>query len=176
MSTTDQTIDWETELPLHREWMVRLAQRRLGDSHASEDVVQEVILGVVRQNPQLEDSSKVKAWLYQIVVRRVADYLRIQYRHLRAVDELASAEGRDRTEESLDWLLATEQQDLLATAIQKISETERQIILLKYTRNWSYKQLGEQLGLSERAVEYQLVLAKQKLRTEFRKLNGYDYE
>jgi hypothetical protein len=37
MKTQHQIIDWETELPLHREWMVRIALFRLRDSHGSEE-------------------------------------------------------------------------------------------------------------------------------------------
>jgi len=176
MSITDQSIDWETELPLHREWMVRTALRRIGDAHASEDVVQDVILGVVRQNPRLDDVSKVRSWLYQVVIRRVADHLRIRYRDVRAVSEIAASENPCEQAESLDWMLASEQHDLLGIAIQRLPDVERQIILLKYTQNWSYKQLAAKLELSERAVEYQLVRAKQKLRHELQRLNGNEDE
>ncbi|MEM8668843.1 MAG: RNA polymerase sigma factor [Planctomycetota bacterium] len=176
MATTDQTIDWEAELPLHREWMLALARRRLGDSHASEDVVQEVLLSVVRQNPQLDDSTKVRSWLYQVVIRRVADHLRIRYRQPDSVGELTPTDEGSLQDGGWEWMLAKEQRHLLKVALGQLSDLERDIIMLKYTGNWSYQQLGERCGLSERAVEYRLVQAKQKLRKELQKLNGADHE
>jgi RNA polymerase sigma factor (sigma-70 family) len=176
MKTQDQTIDWETELPLHREWMVRIAQFRLRDSHCSEDVVQDVFLSVVRQNPQLDDSNKIRSWLYQAVVRRVADHLRSQYRQVRVVDELSGLEENTQEDVGWDWMLANEQWDFLEIAIERLSKLDREIVLLKFTRNWSYKQLGERFGLAERSVEYRLVRAKQQLRTELQRLNGSEHE
>ena len=176
MKTQDQTIDWEAELPLHREWMIRIAQLRLRDPHGCEDVVQDVILSVVRQNPKLDNPNNIRSWLYQAVVRRVADHLRNQYRQVRAVDELSAAEELAHEEAGWDWLLANEQRDLLRIAVQSLSQQDREIVLLKFARNWSYKQLGERFGIAERAVEYKLVRAKQQLRTELQRLNGYEHE
>lgn len=176
MKTQEQTIDWEAELPLHREWMVELARCRLGDIHGSEDVVQDVILSVVRQNPSLEDLGKIRGWLYQAVVRRVADHLRVRYRQMRIVDEMTARETEAPCDDGWDWMLAKEQREFLATAIALLSERDREIVLLKFTRNWSYKQLGERFGIADRAVEYRLVRAKQLLRSELRRLNGYENE
>ena len=176
MSTQNQTIDWATELPLHREWMVQLARCRLGDPHGSEDIVQDVILSVVRQDPQLDDLDKIRSWLYRAVVRRVADHLRLRYRQMRMVDEISAREAEPPNDDGWDWMLAQEQRQFLAAAIQSLSEQDRELVLLKFTRNWSYRQLGERFGLADRAVEYRLVRVKQTLRSELRKLSGYEYE
>ena len=176
MTTQDQTIDWQAELPLHREWMLRIARFRLSDPPGCEDVVQDVLLSVVRQNPQLDDPRKIRGWLYQAVVRRVADHLRREYRQERAVDQLSAGEEEAQADSGWDWVLAAELRDLLGIAIQRLSQQDREIVLLKFTRNCSYRQLAERFGLAERAIEYRLVSAKRQLRAELQKLNGYEHE
>ena len=176
MRTQEQIIDWETELPLHREWMVQVARYRLGDLHGSEDVVQDVILSVVRQSPQLDKLKSIRGWLYQAVVNRVADHLRTRYRQTRVMDELSDREIEAEPEVGWNWLLAEEQRDSLAAAIQNLSQQDREIVLLKFTQNWSYRQLGERFGIADRAVEYRLVRAKLQLRAELQKLCGDDHE
>ena len=41
-----------------------------------------------------------------------------------------------------------------------------EILLLKYTEDWSYRQLAAHLGISESAVEARLHRARQRLRSE----------
>ena len=176
MKTTDQTIDWEAELPLHREWMVRTARSRLGDPHVAEDVVQDVFLSIVRQNPQLDDPTRIRSWLYQAVVHRVSDQLRTEYRRTRAVNGMTEQILPEQEELGWDWLLAKEQRDLLKTAVGQLPELDREIVLLRFGHNWTYNRLAERLGMTARAVEYRLVRAKQNLRRELQRLNGFDHE
>lgn len=176
MRTTDQTIDWETELPLHREWMVRLAQSRLSDAHAAEDVIQDVVLSIVRNNPQLDDPSKTQSWLYQAVIYRIADQLRSRYRQQNMVETLTSSEESKRQDMNWEWMLAEEQHELLRAAMNRLPATDQEIVLLKFAHSWSYRQIGSRFDLAERAVEYRLVKAKQFLRDEMLKLNGAEYE
>jgi RNA polymerase sigma factor (sigma-70 family) len=176
MTTQDQAIDWETELPLHREWMLRVARFRLGDPHSSEDLVQGVLLSVVHQDPLLAEPGKLRGWLYQAVIRRISDHLRKQYREQKVVGEISTMESAKHEENGWDWMLAKEQRHVLGVAIERLDPLERQIILLKFTQSRSYKEIGESLGLSPRAVEYQLVRAKQKLRIELQKVTGNERE
>lgn len=175
MSTSARTIDWEAELPLHREWMVRVALDRLDDPHAAEDVVQDIILSVVRQDPSLEDNANLRGWLYQAVVRRVADHFRRQYRQQCSSGE-PWTDADEPVGDDVDWILRTEKRHLLTTAMNQLPPTDREILLLKYVRNWTYKQISQRYDLGERAVEYRLTCAKRLLRNELRRIDGSEYE
>ena len=85
---------------------------------------------------------------------------------------------RTSQQEEIGWdlLLADEQHDLLQIAISQLPEMDREIVLLRFGHNWTYKHLAEHLGLTARAVEYRLVRAKQNLRRELHRLNGFEYE
>ena len=51
-------------------------------------------------------------------------------------------------------------------AIKQMPKRDAEILLLKYTEDWSYKQLAEHLGISESAVEARLHRARQRFRAE----------
>ena len=51
-------------------------------------------------------------------------------------------------------------------AIKRLVRRDAEILLLKYTEDWSYRELAEHLGISESAVEARLHRARQRLRSE----------
>ncbi len=72
----------------------------------------------------------------------------------------------------LEWLLADERQKLVREAVARLPRRDVEILLLKYTENWSYEQLAQRLGATESAVESRLHRAREKLRRELTALNA----
>lgn len=166
-------IDWPAELQRHQKWMHGVAKSRLGDIHAADDVMQDVSLAVIRQNGRPTDPEKIRAWLYRIVVRRAADHLRQQYRQDEVIADFAAESSNEAVvDDGHDWVLETDAPQLLQAALAKIPEDDRRMFECKYGENWSYRQLAEQFGMSERAVEYRLVCARQRLRKELQTLRN----
>ena len=66
----------------------------------------------------------------------------------------------------LGWLLAEERRQMVRTALTRLSSRDGEILLLKYTENWSYHQLATHIGISQSAVESRLHRARQRLREE----------
>lgn len=71
-----------------------------------------------------------------------------------------SSDGQD----ALEWLVKTEQQTRVNQALQQLRPQEREILILKYTENWTYQQLADHLGASTNTIEYRLIRAKKQLR------------
>lgn len=162
-------IDWAAELDRHRDWMRGLVRARVGNADAADDVMQDVSLAVIRQNGRPTEAAKVRSWLYQVVVRRVADYFRRSFRHERLIVDAADYQSAIVCGNS-DTTDANEEAALLKAALKNLPEVEREIFQRKYAENWSYRQLCEHFELSERAIEYRLVRAKERLRSELRAL------
>jgi RNA polymerase sigma-70 factor (ECF subfamily) len=81
------------------------------------------------------------------------------------------AEFDHREPDPLDWLVAEEQRMLVRRALEQLPRRETEILLLKYTENWTYRQLAEHLGLSISAVEARLHRARQRMRSQLALLN-----
>ena len=71
----------------------------------------------------------------------------------------------DRSPDPLGWLLAEERRERIRTALSKMSRRDAEILLLKYTEDWSYRQLAEHLDITESAVEARLHRARMRMRT-----------
>jgi RNA polymerase sigma-70 factor (ECF subfamily) len=65
----------------------------------------------------------------------------------------------------LHWLLANERRGLVRTALESLPERDLEVLLLKYTEDWSYQEIARRLDVSPGAVESRLHRARQRLRS-----------
>lgn len=165
-------IDWDATFREHQRWLRTVVLARVGEPAAVDEVMQEIALAAVRQGPR--DATKVAPWLYRLAVIQALQYRRKQGRRRKLVDRFAErtqpCEGDDREADPLDWLLADERRQLVRTALTKLPRRDSEILLLKYTEEWSYHQLAAHLGVSHSAVEARLHRARQRMREELAKL------
>ncbi len=162
------TPDWSAALAEHGRWLRTVVSARLGERQAVDEVMQEISLAAVEQRTPLADPTKVAAWLYRLAVLKVLMYRRGRGRQSRLLGRYAErvrASGTDREAgEPIGWLLAAERADLVRRSIARLPRREAELLLLKYSENWTYRQLAEHLGRSEAAIESGLHRARRRLR------------
>lgn len=167
---TRPQIDWPRVLAQHDRWLRTVLLARLGERHAVDEVMQEVSLAAVAQQAPLQDPAKVAPWLYRLAITQALLYRRKRGRLRKLVDRFAArfrpTERDDGAADPLDWLLADERRRLIRQALQRLPRRDAEILLLKYTENWSYHELAEHLGISHSAVESRLHRARARLRRE----------
>jgi RNA polymerase sigma-70 factor (subfamily 1) len=150
---------------------------RLRERVEMSDVVQEVLVEVVRQFPQFtgQNEAALVGWLRRLVGQKLADLGRYHSRAKRAgastalpLDGMASdsAGGLRAGEESgrlLDMLALSqtspsqaasrrEQIVLLADALAALPEPEADVLWLHSTENLSFEAIGERFGLSRKSI------------------------
>jgi RNA polymerase sigma-70 factor (ECF subfamily) len=161
-------IDWPAVLAEHGRWLRTVVLARVADRAAAADVMQDIAAAAIGKGHQLRDSSKVAPWLYRLAVMAALQYRRRQGRRRkqleRYVEHVPPAEHDAREPDPLDWLLAGERAALVRQALEHLPRRDVEILLLKYSEDWSYRQLAEHLGLSTSAVEARLHRARRKLR------------
>ncbi len=179
--TQNATIDWRAALQQHQGWLKRVLRNRIGDRHAVEDVMQEVVVAVLRQldtgNPDDRrreagrgksrlptDPDKVGPWLYRVAIRHAINFHRKQNRRSQA-KPVAQIEVASTEVSPLDWMLNRESSAHLQQALEDLGDGQREILMLKFGENWSYQQLADRLGISVRAVEHRLLKARTQLRS-----------
>ena len=163
-------MDWQLALAQHDRWLRTILAARLRDRDAVEEVLQEVALAAVRQAAPIHDEAKAAPWLYRLAVRHVLLYRRKMGRRRkltqRFVERVPPAEQDPDSPDPLAWLLADERRKLLRQALAQLAPRDAEILLLKYTEDWSYHQIARQLGVSHSAVETRLHRARARLRLE----------
>ncbi len=163
----NESIDWSRMLDEHRRWLATVLRARGVEVSAVEEVLQEVQAEALRSADRLRDSAKVAPWLYRIAVTCAMQYRRRMGRRRRLMEGYAAEQevsSSSAEPDPLDWLLAEEQQRIVREALTKLSSRDAELLLLKYTEDWSYRQLAEHLGVSTSAVEARLHRAREKMR------------
>jgi RNA polymerase sigma-70 factor (ECF subfamily) len=165
---TQQRVDWPVVLAKHGRWLRTVVLARVADHAAADDVMQDVATAAVEKGHQLRDPAKVAPWLYRLAVLAALQYRRRLARRRRMAERYAAdvppVDCDERETDPLDWLLADERKAMVRQALRRLPRRDAEILLLKYTEDWSYRQLAEHLGLSTSAVEARLHRARQKMR------------
>lgn len=168
-------IDWPAALAQHGRWLRTVVLARVGDFAAADDVMQEIAIAAVQKGDQLRDPAKVAPWLYRLAVVGALQYRRRQGRRRRLIDRFAvrieSAEADTREFDPLEWLLADERKAMVRQALRRLPRRDAEILLLKYTEEWSYREIAAHLGLSTSAVEARLHRARQRMRRALAQLD-----
>lgn len=136
----------------HQELVFSVALAVLRDRQAAEDVSQEVFLKALDHVGRV-DPARVPAWLATLARRRAIDYLRARRRR----EELYRrwAERRRVPKASAPSAL-----ELL---LESLREDDRQIVLLKYAQNLSYREIAAVLGSTPSAVGERLHRVRKKI-------------
>lgn len=165
--TGEQRIDWDAAWREHARWLRTVVASRVGEPAAVDDVLQQVGLAVARTDGRPTAPAGVAPWLYRVAVRQCLLHRRTAGRRRKLLQRVgAEAHGSDieTGPGPLDWLLLDERQKLAGEALRELPELDRQLLLLKHTENWTYRQLAEHLGVSLNTIEYRLLQARERLR------------
>jgi len=176
MHDSHPAIDWQAALVQHKSWLRKVLRSRIGDRHEVDDLFQEIALTVFRQSkPQRQSDGtikppntpqnpeKVAPWLYRLAIRQAVNFHRKTNRKTQAHPD-SKLEPFSTDPQPLDWMLAKEQKQNLRSSLDNLKPQHREVLALKYTENWSYKQIAKHLGISVRTVEQRLFHARNMLR------------
>jgi len=147
------------------------------DHARAEDITQDVFFSALRRMRQTERPIAFKPWIYEIARNACIDQFR---RSKRAEEisfdaEVALADGDHCGLASLapepDVAVDAKQQlDHLCGAFGGLSEAHHRILVLRELVGLSYREIGEQMGLSRPAVESTLFRARKRLGEEYDEL------
>jgi RNA polymerase sigma-70 factor (ECF subfamily) len=176
MEDRTPTPDWAEALRHHARWLRRVVLGRLGDAQAVDEVMQEVSLAAVVSRPAPEAGPQnLAAWLYRVAVRQSLLYRRKMGRRRRLMDAVARRASSDAPgggqPDPLRWLVSAERDERVRRAVATLSGRDADVLVLKYTEHWSYRQIAQHLGLTESAVEARLHRARRRLREELARLD-----
>lgn len=134
---------------------------RISDANTAEDIAADVFLKVYEKLGSFDETkASVSTWIYTITRNTLIDH----YRTRRVLEEIP--ETLSGGEEVEDDICTAETLDELAKALLKLDERERTIIVLRYYRGTSLKDIAERLGISYAYVKVLQKSALGKLKKE----------
>ena len=168
-SPNRENIDWASELARHERWLRTVIAARCREPHAVDEIMQEVSIAVFRQAAPLRDPTKVAPWLYQIAVRQSLMYRRTHGRRRalerRFAERLRTNPTPTQQPNPLDWLVSEERRERVRVALSQLNPKDAEVLMLKYTEDWTYQQIAEHLNTTASSVESRLHRARKKLRS-----------
>ncbi len=160
----------------HVDRIYRLAQRLCGHTDDANDLVQETFLNAYRKFSQFRGESQISTWLYTIASRACLRMRRRRKgepeRELSFDEFIPTSEGEFRLQVPIKGLTpeqALEKKELrkaLHSAIDKLPQKYRLVLVLRDMEGFSAKQVGTIMGLNERAVKSRLHRARLFVRKE----------
>ncbi|MDQ2713996.1 MAG: sigma-70 family RNA polymerase sigma factor [Chloroflexota bacterium] len=145
----------------------------LGDYDQACDILQQVFLQLYISLPKLRTGEPLKAWLFQVARNRCLDELRrkraIHFSELETVsdeDEISPLAALPDSGPLPDDLAERQDvQDALREAIDGLPPKFHSVVLLRYTAQLSFSEIGQVLDMPEATAKTYFQRAKPLLRT-----------
>ncbi|BDI28810.1 hypothetical protein CCAX7_008610 [Capsulimonas corticalis] len=134
--------------------------RQVGDRQTAEDATQAVFILLAQKAPRLKPDTPLAGWLFH-ASRLVARNARKRERRYAAM--LRDARPQLETETTSDVAL------MLDDAVSRLSEKDRQAILLRFYQELSFAEIGARIGVSEDAAGKRVSRAVERLRVSLGK-------
>jgi RNA polymerase sigma-70 factor (ECF subfamily) len=155
---------------LVRAWHERLerhAQRLTGHQEAGRDVLQEAWIDVARGLRSLEDPTRFGAWVYRIVTRRSALWVRQQERRRRHEQGTAAAQSAARSPGSQrDAEQRADTIDEVRNALEQLPPRDQALLELRYLQVFSIQEIALALDIPAGTVKSRLFHARQHLKDQ----------
>lgn len=146
----------------------------VGDEFEADDIVQNAFLLFEYKRETLEDEY-VKAWLYKVIDLMVKEYFRKRQKEADRILPYTEYHGmianimESINREMIDTPEETDRK--IEIIMNSLSETERAIFSMYKNENKSYKEIGEELGLSTKNVNVTAHRTRKKIIKEAKNLS-----
>jgi RNA polymerase sigma-70 factor (ECF subfamily) len=148
--------------------LLGFVRANLHSREAAEDLVQELFLSIWARRDTWHVGQSLKTYLYQAARKRVLNYWRdrqVEQRYLDSVETNVDINAAVHVRMQSDTEL--EEEELLRAvtrAIARMPNRVKQVFLLHRTRELSYVEIGDVLGISRKTVEIHMGRALALLR------------
>lgn len=133
--------------------------RMLGNAEEAADVTQTTFLKALERIDSFDPNYRFFSWLYRIGLNEAIDRLKTGRRQVPYTD--TATDPAPRPPEQVASLQASDQ---LQAAMLEIKEDLREVLVLRYFTECSYRQIGEILDLPDKTVKSRLFTARQQLK------------
>jgi len=169
MSSDPREIRFRRLYEEHYEMLLAYAARRSPDLSEAHDIVADTFLVLWRRLDEAPVDDEIPLWLHGVIRRVLANHYRGRTRRDRLAARFAqiASEAR-RTEELAETNMNARQ---VLNALLKLSEQDREILLLAAWEQLPTLEIAVVLGCSENAAALRLHRARKRLTEVYRKEN-----
>ena len=145
--------------------LLRYVSRLMGNPSFSEDIVQNTFIKLIHQwDGELVPSPALSSWLYRVAHNETVDQIRRESKRKALHAEHGQSDPSERPYQVPPGETGlSDRAESAAEALEKLSDRERQLVVLKVYEEKSYKEIAEITGLTTGNVGFILHTAMKKL-------------
>ena len=178
----------ETIVDLYSPKLYNVAQRILGDSADTEEVIQDVFWTVFRKAKTFQGNSRFSTWLYRLTVNEALGKIRRRKNRKREIEyeeylPKFTDDGHHRIRPVVDWsdtldrsYVEREIQGVVKAALEGLKPLDRSVVVLSDLEGMSDKEIATILHLTVSAVKTRLHRARLFLRGRLAAYLGHSAE
>ncbi|WP_461255313.1 RNA polymerase sigma factor [Treponema sp. R80B11-R83G3] len=142
--------------------LLRIAYRITNDWEAAEDLCQDSFFRLYERNMVFPNKEEAKYWLIRVVKNAALNYAKRKAKE-RIVYQRAFREDHRREETGEGILVKKETSEEVKSALEKLPDNLRMVLILKEYADMNYKEIGKVLGISEGNVKVRVFRARERL-------------
>ncbi len=148
-------------------WSAALA--RTGDRAASEDIVSETLLALVRHLPNLDpETCRLYGWLNQVIRSKATDWARRNKSQRKAINGFSHEPEHRPPSDPAGRAIRIEERHAVVLVLEELSEDYRVVLEMKYAQGATVKDIADRLDLSVKAAESLLHRARTDFRSKYK--------
>ena len=141
--------------------LYRFALSLCGDRHLAEDLTQDCLLRAHRQSKQLNDATKLKSWLFQILHNLWKDQLKKKQLNIDHVDQSTLISNQFSP---VNLSVQKEESRKLLNSMQLLPVQQRTVLFLRAVEQMTIDEIAEATGKTKNAVKANLSIARKSMR------------
>jgi len=147
----------------YRQDVYEIAYRFTSNRDDALEITQEVFMKLIEGLESFRRGSRFFTWLYRIAVNQSIDFLRRRKRRAAVPLEEGEHRNRRRGTDPVERAQTAELSERLRSALGKLSEKHRTVLILHSMENLSYREIAQVVGCSIGTVMSRLFYARKRL-------------
>lgn len=157
------------QIEQHKGIIHKISKMYMDNPDDQQDLFQEIIYQLWKSYDAFKGESKFSTWMYRVALNTAIIFLRKEKRKIDTSGEFPEFVAQEESQ-------ASEQENRLKhfyQAVQQLEQIEKAIIFY-HLEDYSSREIGESLGITEGNVRVKLNRAKNKIK-ELIKKQGYEF-
>jgi RNA polymerase sigma factor (sigma-70 family) len=164
-ATRNSEDAFRTLVERHAGFVYHTAMRQVGNHHQAEEITQAVFIALARKAGRIKANAVLSGWLFRATRYAIANHLRSNTRRQRYEEEAMLMQSIFQPAEAA--AVSNQMTPRLNDALNKLSDKDREAVLIRFFQNKSHKEVAQMLGVSEDAAKVRISRAMEKLRLIF---------